>query len=116
MAGSLIGYFKGEPTDYLLVYSGKRLAREGAGLAFFYWRPNTSIVSIPTSTIDVPFILNETTGNFQAVTVQGQLTYRIAQPKTTAAILNYSIDPATRAYKSEDPDKLAGRIVNVVQV
>ena len=111
-----IGYFKGDPTDYLLVYSGEHLKREGQGLAFFYWRPKTSIASIPTTTIDAQFIFNETTGNFQAVTVQGQLTYRIAQPKTTSGILDFTIDPTTRAYKSDDPEKLAQRIVNVVQM
>jgi hypothetical protein len=116
MANSPIGYFKGEPTDYLLVYSGERLARAGAGLAFFYWRPSTSIVSVPTSTLDTQFIFNETTGNFQAVTVQGQMTYRIGDPKRMASILNFTIDPATRAWNSTDPEKLAQRIVNVVQV
>ncbi|MBI3549033.1 MAG: SPFH domain-containing protein [Elusimicrobia bacterium] len=112
---ALIGYFKGDPNEHLLVYSGDRLRREGPGLAFFYWAPSTSIISIPTGTVDAQFILNETTGNFQAVTVQGQITFRIAQPKTLAAVLNFTIDPKTRAYRSTDPDKLAQRIVNVVQ-
>jgi hypothetical protein len=49
------------------------------------------------------------------VTVQGQLTYRITDPQAMAAILNFSIDPATRAYRSSDPEKLAARIVNEVQ-
>jgi hypothetical protein len=39
-----IGYFKAQPTQYILKYSGGRLAREGEGLAFFYWkRPVSSI-------------------------------------------------------------------------
>jgi regulator of protease activity HflC (stomatin/prohibitin superfamily) len=111
-----INYFRGEPTDYLLVYRGRKLARKGAGLAFYYWRPSTSIVLIPTSTADTPFIFKETAGDFQAVTVQGHLTYRVVRPEATAAILNFSIDPRKKAYKSSDPDKLAQRIVDVVQV
>jgi regulator of protease activity HflC (stomatin/prohibitin superfamily) len=70
---------------------------------------------VPVSTIDVPFILNETTGNFQAVTVQGQLTYRIADPKTMASILNFTVDPRTRQFISTDPEKLPQRIVNAIQ-
>jgi hypothetical protein len=35
------------------MYSGGRLRRSGAALAFYYWTPSTSIVSIPTGTIDV---------------------------------------------------------------
>lgn len=112
---ALIGYFKGEPTEYLLMYRSGRVRRAGPGLAFYYWVPSTSIVSIPTGTLDVQFILNETTGNFQAVTLQGQLTYRITDPQAMATILNFSIDPVTRAYKSNDPEKPAQRVVNEVQ-
>src|SRR5512141_2054404 len=112
---ALIAYFKGEPTEYVLVYRGGRLRRSGVALSFYYLVPSTSIVSVPTGTIDSQFILNETSGNFQAVTVQGQLTYRINDPKAIASILNYTIDPKTRAYKSNDPEKVAQRIVNEVQ-
>lgn len=112
---ALIAYFKGDPTEYVMLYSGGKLRRSGVALTFYYLVPNTSIVSIPTGTIDSQFILNETSGNFQAVTVQGQLTYRISDPQAIAAILNYTIDPRTRGYKSNDPDKVAQRIVNEVQ-
>ena len=44
-----IGFFKGEPTDYVIKYVSGRVAREGMGLAFFYLRHNTSIVTVPTS-------------------------------------------------------------------
>ncbi len=112
----LLGYYKSDPTDYILLYHGGKVTREGAGLAFFYWAPTASIVSIPISTIDVPFILNETTGNFQAITVQGQLTYRIANPKTMANILKFTIDPLTRKFIDTDPEKVAQRIINAVQM
>lgn len=110
-----LGFYKSHPTEYVLVYRGGQERRAGAGLSFFYWAPTTSIVSIPISTADVPFILNEMTGNFQAVTVQGQLTYRVADPRALAGVLNFAVDPRTRAFVSTDPEKLAQRIVNAVQ-
>ncbi len=36
--------------------------------------------------------------------------------RRTASILNFSLDPEKRTYKSSDPDKLAQRIVDIVQV
>lgn len=110
-----LGYYKAEPTEYVLLYAGGKVVQAGPGRSFFYWAPTASIVSLPTSTIDVPFILNETTGNFQTITVQGQLTYRLAAPATTAQLLNYTIDPDTRAYTSSDPEKLPQRITNIIQ-
>lgn len=108
-------YFKGEPTEYILAYSNGKVFRQGAGKAFWYWKHNTSIVLVPASTTDALFVLNEATGNFQAVTLQGQITYRIAQPQTIAGLLNFTIDPRTRQYLSDDPEKLNQRIVNIVQ-
>ncbi len=111
----LIGYYKSDPNDYILLYRNGKVVRAGAGLAFFYWAPTATLVSIPVSTVDVPFILNETTGNFQAVTVQGQLTYRIADPRRMAALLNFAIHPGTRAFISTDPEKLPQRLINSLQ-
>jgi regulator of protease activity HflC (stomatin/prohibitin superfamily) len=111
----LIGYFKGDPNDYVLAYANGRVARAGAGIGFLYWAPVTSIVSVPTSTQDAPFILNETTGNFQAITVQGQLTYRIVDPARTAASLNFTLEPGQRTYRSDDPEKLPQRLINAIQ-
>src|SRR5262245_4724240 len=110
-----IGYFKSDATDFMLVYSGGKVRRAGPGLAGYYVKPTDSLARVPLATQDLPFILNETTGNFQAVTVQGQLTYRIADPRKLAGILNFTINPATRDYVSTDPEKLAARIVNAVQ-
>ncbi len=111
-----LAYFKSEPTEYILAYSNGRIFRQGAGRAFWYWRPSTSIALVPISTIDALFMLNETTGNFQAVTLQGQITYRIIEPRTTAQLLDFTIDPRTRQHRSDDPGKLSQRIVNVVQM
>ena len=111
----LVGYFKGDPNDYVLAYANGRVARAGAGIGFLYWAPTTSIVSVPTSTQDAPFILNETTSNFQALTVQGQLTYRIVDPQRTAASLNFTLEPRKRAYRSSDPEKLPQRLINAIQ-
>lgn len=108
-------YFKGEPTEYILAYSNGSVFRQGAGKAFWYWKHSTSIVLVPASTTDALFVLNEATGNFQAVTLQGQITYRIAQPQTIAGLLNFTINPKTRQYLSDDPEKLNQRIVNIVQ-
>src|SRR5437763_11650920 len=104
-----IAYFKSEPTEYILAASNGRVFRAGAGRAFWYVRASTSIALIPISTIDALFVLNETTGNFQAVTLQGQITYRIVDPRAIAGLLNFTIDPRTRQYRSDDPAKLNQR-------
>jgi hypothetical protein len=63
---------------------------------------------------DAPFAFQESTADFQSVAIQGQLTYRVADPKRLAALLDLSITPQG-AYKSEDYRKLAERLVHTTQ-
>jgi hypothetical protein len=111
-----IGFFKGQPTEYVIKYASGRVAREGPGLAFYYFKHNTQIVAVPTSSMDANFVFNEVTNNFQAVTIQGQFTYRIHSPKQAAALLNFTLDPKSRAYVSNDPERLSQRITNIIQM
>ena len=76
-----VRYFKAAPTTYVLQYVNGRVKREGTGLSFFYFAPTTTLVAVPVGSTDVPFIFNEITSDFQPVTVQGHLTFRVADPR-----------------------------------
>ena len=93
-------FIKVQPTTYLLEYRGGKIVREGLGLSFFYYAPTTSLVAVPVASADVPFIFQETTGDFQSVTVQGQVTYRVGEPKRLAALLNYTLARNGETYVS----------------
>jgi hypothetical protein len=111
-----ISYIKFPPTHFILHYVNGRLKRSGTGLAFYYYKPVASIVDIPVGSADVPFIFNEISADFQPLTVQGQLTFRVAGPEKVAAILNYTVDGAPGRYISDDPQILPQRLVNLLQV
>ncbi len=111
-----MGFFKGQPTEYVIKFVNGKIIKEGKGISFFYWKPNTTIIIIPLTTTDVNFIFNEITQTFQEVTIQGQLTYHISDSQKTSSILDFSIHSTTRQYRSDDRDNLARRIVNVVQM
>jgi len=109
-------YIKVTPTQYILYYRGGKLRKAGAGLAFFYFKPSASIVVVPIGSADVPFIFNEISADFQAITIQGQLTYRVQDAQRVAGLLNYTVDGRPTQYVSEDPQKLPQRLINLVQV
>jgi regulator of protease activity HflC (stomatin/prohibitin superfamily) len=109
-------FIKVQPTTYVLQYRGGKVIREGSGLSFFYYGPTTSLVAVPVASTDVPFIFQEITADFQSVTIQGQVTYRVSEPKRLAALLNYTLATYGQSYASEDPDKLPERVIHVVNV
>jgi hypothetical protein len=111
-----IQFIKFQPNIYVLHYSNGKVVKEGAGLSFFYYAPTTSLVAIPLGSIETPFIFEEVTADYQAITIQGQITYRIAEPARIAKLLNFTLESTGRHYASDDPQKLSQRIVNTVQV
>jgi SPFH domain/Band 7 family protein len=111
-----IKFIKVQPTTYLLQYRGGKIVREGVGMSFFYYAPTTSLVAVPVGSTDTPFIFQETTGDFQTVTIQGQVTYRVGEPKRLAALLNYTLARDGETYLSEDPEKLPERVIHVINV
>lgn len=109
-------FIKVQPTTYLLQYRNGKLVREGVGLSFFYFAPTASLVSVPVASVDMPFIFAEVTADFQDITIQGQITYRVSDPKKLSQMLNFVLNEKGTNYVSEDPTKLTQRIINLVQV
>src|SRR5437660_12896350 len=102
-------YIKATPTSYLMQFKSGQVLREGTGLSFFYFAPTSTLVSVPVGSTDVPFIFNEVSADFQMVTVQGHLTFRVADPRKLAELLDYSL-AAHGGYASDDPNKLPRRV------
>lgn len=109
-------FIKFQPNDYVLKYRNGKIVREGAGISFYYFAPTTSIVVVPVGSVDAPFIFEEVTSDFQTVTVQGQVTFRIVDRKKIAGLLNYGLDMRGKRYASDDPQKLPQRVINIVRV
>lgn len=109
-------FIKFQPSEYVLKYRNGKIVKEGAGISFYYYAPTTSIVVVPVGSVDAPFIFEEVTSDFQTVTVQGQITYRIVDQKKIAGLLNYTLDMRGKGYASDDPQKLPQRVINIVRV
>ena len=110
----MLAYMKVSPTTYVLHYQGGRVRRQGPGLAFWFLRPISTIVAVPLASRDVPFAFNEVTADFQPVTLQGQLTYRVADPARLASLLDFSVR-TSGLYLCDDPEKVPDRLVQTAQ-
>lgn len=107
-------YIRFENTRHVIRYQNGKIRQEGRGLSFWYFAPITSIVAIPVGSNDAPFIFTLTTTDAQTVTVQGQITYQISNPKQLAELLDFTVD-AKGLPLSDDHDKLTVRLVNEAQ-
>ncbi len=109
-----IKHIKFDSMTFVLHYKNGAIQREGRGLSFFYFAPNSSIVAIPMGSNDLPFIFSETTNDYQTVSIQGQVSYKVGNPKTLADNLDFTVTDIG-LYKKNDIEKLNQRIVNEAQ-
>lgn len=109
-----INYIKFDPMDFVIHYRNGKIVKEGNGLSFFYFNQNSSIVSIPQNSKDIPFVFKDMTKDYQNVTVQGQITYYINDPKQINKQLDFTVNK-NKNYVSEDYEKLTQRLVNEAQ-
>lgn len=108
-------YYKGDPNAHIIAFRGGKAVRQGPGLSLFYMPMYTTVARIPTVAREAPFVIRETTNDYQEVAIQGTLTYRIIDPARAAQRLDFTVVPETGAYRTEDPAKLLERIVNAAQ-
>jgi len=107
-------HIKFDSMTYVLHFKNGEIAKEGRGLSFFYFTPNSSIVAIPMGSNDLPFIFNENTFDYQTVKIQGQISYKITDPRALSNTLDFTVNEAG-IYKKNDIEKLNQRIINLAQ-
>lgn len=107
-------YIKFDSMNHVILYKNGEIKKEGRGLAFFYFSPNSSIVSIPLESNDFQFVFKESTKDYQEVTVQGQITYKVIDPKRLAESLDFTVN-SNGKYLKDDHEKIQQRIINEAQ-
>lgn len=109
-----VHYMQSSPTTYVIRYKHGQVVDSGSGLTLLYFGPGSTVVRISQTSQDIPFVFEQQTLDFQDVTIQGNLTYRVVAPEKLAQQLDYSVDSRGR-YISDDPNNLQERLVRLIQ-
>lgn len=110
-----LNFKKFDSMTYVIHNVNGKVKREGKALSFFYFAPVSNIVAVPLGSRDIQFIFNETTKDFQTLTIQGQITYVIENPKSLAELFDFTITGNTASNQTENFEKLNQRLNNEAQ-
>ena len=111
----VLRHLRGDPSYHLLRYRGGNLIRRGRGIAFWFHPMNTSIVEIPMADRELPFLYHARSQDFQDITVQGVITFRVADPERLAERVDFSIDLKTGILVERPMEKLTGLVTELAQ-
>jgi len=102
------------PTDLVVLYKSGRKAREGAGLGGLVFVPTTTAAAVPTDARDDFFSVETMTADYQTVTIQGLITFRIADAGLAVARQDFSIDIKSGRHTGEPMKQIVDRLRGIV--
>lgn len=109
-----LNFKKFDSMTYVIHNVNGNVKREGKALSFFYFSPVSNIIAIPLGSRDIQFIFNETTRDFQTITIQGQITYVIEKPKALAEFFDFTLTDK-KSNHAENFEQLNQRLNNEAQ-
>ena len=77
-------HLRANPTAYVRHLRKGRVVHEGPGMAFWFRRLTAALSEVPVDDREQPLLFHARTVDFQDVTVQATVTYRVADPALAA--------------------------------
>jgi regulator of protease activity HflC (stomatin/prohibitin superfamily) len=108
-------YLKSRPTDFVLLFRGGRVRRQGLGLGGFVYMPFATGAAVPTDARDEIFAVEAMTADYQTITIQGLISFRIRDPGVAAARQDFSINLLTGAHMAEPMKQIVERLRAIAQ-
>ncbi|HEY1905823.1 MAG TPA: SPFH domain-containing protein [Myxococcaceae bacterium] len=109
-----VHHLRSDASMFVLRYRRGRLTRSGRGQAFFFLPHSASIAEVPVDDREMSLSFRSRTGDYQEVTAQGVITFRVKDPRRLADRIDFTIDlkngssPPAAAGEAR-PALLAGR-------
>jgi regulator of protease activity HflC (stomatin/prohibitin superfamily) len=111
----LVRHLRGTPTLHVRHLRRGRLVHDGTGLSFFF-RPLTAVLSeVPVDDRELPMLFHARTADFQDLTVQASVTFRVADPATASDRIDFSIDPGTGRWRGAPLEQVGGLLTETAQ-
>jgi len=111
----LARHLRGNPTLHVRHLRRGKVAHEGMGLSFFF-RPLSAVLSeVPVDDRELPLLFHARTADFQDLSVQASVTFRVTDPATATARIDFSIDPDTGRWRGTPLEQVGGLLTETAQ-
>jgi len=108
-------HLRSQPTAHVVHLRKGRVVHDGAGLSFWF-RPLTAALSeVPVDDREQPLLFHGRTLDFQDVTVQATVAYRVVDPGVAAARVDFGIDPEKGRWTASPLEQLGGLLTELAQ-
>jgi len=100
---------------HVMRFRNGRPVKSGRGLAFWFSPHRASIAELPVDDRNMVLFFKGRSKDFQAVTVQGNLTWRVADPDVLGLRVDFSIDLKTGRYTAKPVEQIEDLLTGMSQ-
>lgn len=111
----LVRHLRAETSSHVLHYRGGKLVRSGRGLSFWFLPMTASVAEVPVDDRELALAVRARSSDFQDVTVQGVLTYRVVDPAALALHVDFAIDTVRGVHLKQPIEKIALHLAQLAQ-
>ncbi len=111
----VVRHLRSDPTMHALHYRRGELVRSGRGLAFWFRPLASGVAEVPVDDRELPFLFHGRSADFQELTVQGTITYRVTEPETIAGRIDFAIDLDSGRWARTPLEQVAGLMTQLAQ-
>src|SRR5215470_8184210 len=111
----LTRHLRGTATMHVRHLRRGSLVHDGTALSFFF-RPLSAVLSeVPIDDRELPLVFHARTADFQDLAVQASVTFRVTDPATACARIDFSIHPDTGRWGGTPLEQVAGLLTETAQ-
>jgi len=108
-------HLRANPTAHVRHLRNGVVAHDGVGQAFWFRPLSAALSEVPVDDREQPLLFHGRTADFQDVTVQATITYRVADPATAAGRIDFGIDPDRGGWRATPLEQVGGLLTELAQ-
>ncbi|MES0824833.1 SPFH domain-containing protein [Ruegeria sp. SCP11] len=101
-----IRHLRADASSHVQQYRKGQRARSGKGLSFWFAPAGTSLSEIPMDDRVLPFLLKAQTADYQDLTVQGSIVWRVTDAETLGDRVDFTLDPNSGLLLGQPVDQI----------
>jgi regulator of protease activity HflC (stomatin/prohibitin superfamily) len=111
----VLRHLRADAGAHVVRFRNGRPVKSGRGLSFWFSPHRASIAELPVDDRNMVLFFKGRSKDFQAVTVQGNLTWRVADPDVLGMRVDFSIDLKTGRYTAKPVEQIEGLLTGMSQ-
>ncbi|WP_417619004.1 SPFH domain-containing protein [Parasphingorhabdus sp.] len=106
----IIAQLRSDASHHIIRYKGGKIKQSGRGIICWFRPETASIAEVPMDDREMTLFISGRSSDFQDITIQGVLSWRVVQPEKLAERIDFTIGLANGIYLREPIDRIESRL------